>query len=508
MASSGKVYLVGAGPGDPGLITVRGKDCLSRADVIVYDYLASNDLLVCARPTTEVIYVGKQAGEHTMSQDQINVLLVAKAKEGKMVVRLKGGDPFVFGRGGEEAQALHAAGISFEVVPGITAGVAAPAYAGIPVTHRGCNSVLTLVTGHEDPTKEQSDINWNALAASGTLVFYMGVKNLPQITRKLIDAGRPGDTPAALVRWGTLPVQTVVDGTLATIVDRVQKANLTPPCIIVVGEVVRLRQELNWFERRPLFGKTIVITRSKDQSSELAERLTDLGAHVLPFHTIRFAPPDNLDPLRPCVNRLDEYDWIIFTSVNGVSRFFDMLDSQGRDTRSLAGCKVCSIGPGTSASLLSRGIHPDLVPAKFTSAAIFDALSQEENLQGKRFLLPRADIAGKELPTKLTSAGAHATDIEAYRTLPGELTSEVRQALADRKVDVITFTSSSTVRNFASIVRAELGCLPETVAYVSIGPETTKAAREEGITIASEATEHTINGLVAALLGRFGAGSS
>ena len=498
MNKKGIVYLVGAGPGDPGLLTLRGKECLTKADVVVYDHLACEELLDFAVNAKEKIYVGKQGIRHSMEQNQINSLLILKAKEGNTVVRLKGGDPFVFGRGGEEGIALFQEGVRFEIVPGITSGLAAPAYGGIPVTHREFNSVLTLVTGHEDPTKNQSEINWKALAeGGGTLVFYMGVKNLSQITGKLIEGGRTPDTPAALIQWGTMPFQRVVEGTLSTIVDIAQEAKFTPPCIIVVGDVVKLREKLNWFERRPLFGKTIVITRSRHQASEFAKQLTLLGASVLQFHTIDFLPPADDEPLRNCLSNIANYDWIIFTSANGVDRFFSMIDG---DSRSLAGCKICSIGTGTSNRLKYYGIKPDLVPERFTSVGIFEALTLKNEVKGKRFLLPRTDIAGRDLPEKLRLAGADVTDVQAYRTVPGSISGEVKDAIKSGKVDIVVFASSSSVKNFASIVRKEIGQLPENIAYVSIGPETSKAIREENMEVKIEAAEHTIQGLVSAIL--------
>ena len=445
MADPGTVYLVGAGPGDPGLLTLKGRDCLACADVVVYDHLANVEILGHARDDAEMIYVGKQAGRHSMPQEEINALLVEKGLEGKTVVRLKGGDPYVFGRGGEEALELREAGVPFEVVPGITAGVAAAAYAGIPVTHRGFNSAVTLVTGHEDPTKPESALDWSALAkGAGTLAIYMGVKNLPLITQKLINGGRPPETPVALIRWGTHPTQRVVDGTLANIVERVREAKLTPPCIIVVGEVVKLRNELNWFESRPLFGKTVLVTRSRQQASDLAAKLAALGARVLIFPTIRIEPPLDDQPLERAVASLADFDWIIFTSANGVESFFSMLDGLGRDGRCLANCKVCSIGPGTTARLSLRGIRPDLVPERFTTQAVFDALSEANEVKGNRFLRPRADIAGKALPQQLRDAGAEVTDIEAYRTLRPTPDPETIEALRAGEVDIVTFTSSST----------------------------------------------------------------
>ncbi len=503
--ADGIVYLVGAGPGDPGLLTMKGWNCLSRADVVIYDYLANSELLGCAGNASEFIYVGKKANQHAMKQSEINALLIGKAKDGQTVVRLKGGDPFLFGRGAEEALELAKAGIPFEIVPGVTAAMGASAYAGFPLTHRKHNSVVSLVTGHEDPTKEESAVDWDALAAGGgTLVFYMGVKNLPNIAKKLIDAGRPPATPAALIRWGTLPQQRVVEGTLSNIAETAKKAKMTPPCILVVGDVIELREQLNWFEARPLFGKTIMITRSREQASALAAKLTVLGARILSMPTIRFAPPDDDAPLKDAVNALFAFDWIVFTSVNAVDQFFSAIYAEGHDSRQLSDCKTCCIGPGTAARLAGYGIQADLIPPRFTSKAIFDALSEREDLTGKRMLLPRADIAGRDLPAMLEDSGAEITDIAVYKTLPGEPPPEIIEALQAGEADIVTFTSSSTARNFAAIVREKLGDLPDGIEYVSIGPETSKAAREEGMEIATEAQEHTIDGLVSVILESFG----
>ncbi len=496
----GLVYLVGAGPGEPGLLTIRGKECLARADVVIHDYLASEEILSYAKNAKEIFYAGKQVDCHAMEQDEINSLIITKAQEGKTVVRLKGGDPYIFGRGGEEAMELQKAGIAFEVVPGITSGIAAATYSGIPATHRATNSVLTLVTGHEDPKRDQSHINWPALATGGgTLIFYMGVRNLSHIVQQLIQCGRSQETPVAVVQWATLPIQKVVEGTLDTIEEKVRDADLTPPCIIIVGEVVKFREHLNWFERRPLFGKTILLTRSREQSSELAEKFSSLGARVLLFPTIRFAPPEDHEKLGCCLNALGEYDWVIFTSANAVEFFFTQLHSQGKDSRSLGGCRICCIGPGTSARLGRYGLFADLVPERFASAAVFDALAKRNEICNKRFLLPRSNIAGKELIENLQSAGAQVTDVEAYRTLPGDLPAAAREALEVGEVDIVTFASSSAVHNFASIVRREIGRLPEHIFYASIGPETSKAAGEEGMKIHAEAKEQTLDGLVDAV---------
>lgn len=502
---SGTVYLVGAGPGDPGLLTLRGRECLAGADVVVYDALANPELLEHAARAKEFIYVGKQAGRRTLAQEEINALLVKKAKEGLEVVRLKGGDPYVFGRGAEEALELRKEGIPFEVVPGVTAGVAVPAYAGIPVTHREDASMLTFVTGHEDPAKETSAIDWASLArGGGTLVFYMGVKNLPEITGRLVAHGRPPGTPAAVIQWGTHPTQRVVTGTLADLGDRVREAGLSPPAIIMVGEVVALRNELNWYESLPLFGKTIGVTRSRAQAGELERKLRRLGARVLSLPTLRIEPPEDWGPMHRAVDTLSAFDWILFTSPNAVDHFFTVLDAKGRDARALFGRRICCIGPGTAAPLAGRGIRPDLMPERFTSEAVLDMFILRGEARGKRFLLPRADIAPSDLPEGLRAAGAEVTEVVAYRTLPGEPGPEAVEVLRKGGVDVVTFTSSSTAKNFADMARKKLGGPPRGVFYASIGPETSKAARTEGLEVGIEAAEHTIDGLVAALVERFG----
>lgn len=505
MAEKGKVCLVGAGPGDPGLLTVRGRECLEHADVVIYDQLANPELLDWAAGAVEKIYVGKQAGHHSMRQEDINALLVRKAAEGNLVVRLKGGDPYVFGRGGEEALELQEAGIGFEIVPGITAGIAAPAYAGIPVTHRECNSVLTFVTGHEDPTKEASSIDWEALArGGGTLAFYMGVRNLPGIAENLIRGGRSPDTPVALIRCGTRTNQEVVEGTLATIAARVDAAGLRPPAITLVGDVVRLRPRLRWFDQLPLFGRTVVVTRSRTQASTFARELADLGAAVQLCPTIRIEAPEDDTPLRQAVENLTSFDWILFTSVNAVDSVFGALEAAGGDARSFAGQRLAVIGTGTARRLLDHGIRADLMPPRFISESLFATLRDAGEIEGHRFLLPRADIAPKYLPDALRKAGAATvTEVTAYRTLPGEPNHDVFEALRAGTAELVTFTSSSTARNFAGLVRARLGELPSGLVCASIGPETSAAATAEGMTVAFEAEEHTIPGLVKAIKRHF-----
>ena len=499
--SAGCIYLVGAGPGDPGLITVRGMDLLLQADVVVYDYLASPRLLNNVRPDAEVIYVGKQAGQHTLKQDEINALLVDKAHTGAMVVRLKGGDPFVFGRGGEEALAAVEAGVPFEVVPGITAGVAAAAYAGIPVTHRKLASNLGLVTGHEAPDKADSDLDFDALAKwRGTLVFYMGVSNLDPICRSLTERGLDADTPAAVIRWGTKSQQQTVIATVGSLPDAAKAADIKPPAVIVIGQVVQLRDQLNWFESRPLFGRRIVVTRARSQASRMTAQLEALGADVLEMPAIRIAPPDDPQPLRDAIANVDSFDWIVFTSANGVAAFFDALGEVGLDSRALAGSKICTIGPVTAEALAARSIRPDAQPAKFVSAEIASTLAATGSLAGKSILCPRADIAPGDLVDALEAEGAVVRNVIAYCTRPDCSGAErVVELLRDDDVHWITFTSSSTVRNFFDAVDAKT-VRAASVRLASIGPVTSETLREIGFEPDTEAESHTIDGLMGAIL--------
>ena len=497
----GKVYLVGAGPGDPGLLTLRGREVLGLAEVVVYDALISQRLLDYAPPAAERIYVGKRAAAHTLSQDGINHLLIERAQAGKTVVRLKGGDPYVFGRGGEEALALVEAGLEFEVVPGVTAAVACAAYAGIPVTHREVASAVGLVTGHEADDKPDSALDWAALARwKGTLVFYMGATNLGVISTNLTAHGRAAETPVAVIHWGTTPRQKVVTGTLRTIVGVVAAAALKPPALILVGEVVALRERLNWFEKRPLFGRRIVVTRSRAQASELAARLEALGAETIEAPAIRIEPPEDARPLRDAARRTAEFDWIIFTSVNGVDAFFTALAEDGLDTRALAGRRIAAIGPATAGRLTQHGIRADLQPEAFTGAEVAKALAAQGSLVGVRILLPRADIAPKELVETLAGKGAIARGVVAYRTVPDLSNRDaLRERLAQGEIDWLTFTSSSTVRNFLEAVGVEAvrAARPK---IASIGPTTSATLREAGLAPTIEAEAHTIPGLIDAIV--------
>ena len=497
----GKVYLIGAGPGDPGLITVKGLACLEKADVVVYDYLAGEKLLGRAREGAERIYVGKKGGDHTLPQDQITSLLLAKASEGKTVARLKGGDPFIFGRGGEEAEELARAGIPFEIVPGVTSAIAAPAYAGIPLTHRDFTSTVAFITGHEDPTKEESKIDWEKISTGiGTLVFLMGMGNLSSIASELMRRGRSPETPVALVRWGTLPEQETLVGKLSDIAEAARSRNLKPPVIIVVGEVVGLRRKLNWFESLPLFGKTILVTRAREQASELSERIRELGGRAVEFPTIAVLPPESWADLDHCLGRLALYDWIIFTSANGVKFFLERLFSLGRDVRDLKGPRICAIGPRTAESLETLRVRVDFLPGEYRAEAIFEGLKRE-SLNGKKILIPRARMARDILPEELRKAGAAVDVVEAYRTVrPDENADEVRDLLKNGRISAVTFTSSSTVSNLAEMLgKEEAAKLTAGIPVASIGPITAEKARSLGIETTIMPGEYTIPALVEAL---------
>jgi uroporphyrinogen III methyltransferase/synthase len=502
----GRVYLVGAGPGDPDLITVRGRQCIQQADVLIYDYLASPALLKYTKPSAERIYVGKKGGAHTLSQDGINALIVDKAKTGATVTRLKGGDPFIFGRGGEEAEILVASGIPFEIIPGVTSAIAAPAYAGIPLTHRDFTSTVAFITGHERPDKDVSSIDWSSLANGiGTLVFLMGVKNLPRIAAQLIQYGRSENTPVALIRWGTTPLQVTVTGTLATIVDNVTAAGLKAPAIIVVGEVVNLRQTLNWFEtNRPLLGKRVVITRARAQASDLVDRLSALGAECLEFPTICPEAMADTTALDAAINRLSTYDWLVFTSVNGVAYFFRRLFELGKDVRAIGGIQTAVIGPATAERLSTFGLNSDIVPDSYRAEAVVAAFSTVDVRQ-RNILLPRAAEARPVLPEELVKMGAFVDEVPVYQTRAvGENADELRQMLRDNTIDVVTFTSSSTVKNFKALLPLqEFDTLMQGVTIASIGPITTETAEKLGFNVHVTAAQYTIDGLCQAIRHHF-----
>jgi uroporphyrinogen III methyltransferase/synthase len=497
-----KVYLVGAGPGDPGLITVKGRKCIQQADVIIYDYLASPALLNDARESAQLIYVGKKGGDHTLSQDEINSLIVEKARSGGIVCRLKGGDPFIFGRGGEEAEVLFKAGLPFEIVPGVTSAIAAAAYAGIPLTHRKLASTLAFITGHEDPEKEETGINWSSLASGiGTLVFFMGVKNLPHITRNLIDHGKPANTPVALIQWGTTSSQKTVTGTLESIVEKARSAGIKAPAIIVVGDVVHLRKKLKWFETRPLLGKRIVVTRARQQASDLVGLLSDLGAACLEYPTIKIMPSADARPLKNAAEKLNVYDWVVFTSVNGVIYFFEQLFAAGKDVRALGHLKTAAIGPATAEKLREFGLISDIVPKTYRAESLVEAFKAEQ-LTGKKILLPRAKEARPILMKELKRMGAEVEEVPAYETLKvTENIDDLVHQLENRRIDLITFTSSSTVKNFKALLPAEkFTKLIQGVTIASIGPITSDTATALGFDVRITADSFTITGLVEAIL--------
>jgi len=502
---NGLVYLVGAGPGDPKLITLRGQECIKKADVIIYDRLSSPRLLSFAKPGAELIYAGKSPVRHTLKQEEINQVLVEKALEGKAVTRLKGGDPFVFGRGGEEAEALLAHNIPFEVVPGITSGIAVPAYAGIPVTHREFNSTLAFITGNEDPTKGDTSVDWDKVATGcGTIVFYMGMANLPYIVEKLTANGRPSDTPVGIIRWGTRPEQQTVTGTLADIVEKAKEAKMGHPAIIVVGGVVSLREKMRWFETKPLFGKRVLITRSRSQASVLAEEIEALGGEPYEFPTIDIADPDDFAPLDEAIAEIESYNWLVLTSVNGVQSFMKRMRSSRKDVRSLHGVKIVAIGPKTREEIEKYGVFCEFMPEEFVAEAIIEVFKGED-MDGQKVLLPRADIARKILPDTLRAMGAVVDETTAYKTVMGEgNTEELIKLLEDKKIHVLTFTSSSTAKNFVKKLGPDnVQRLLDGVMVASIGPITSASARELGLRVDVQAAEYTIDGLIQAVLNYF-----
>jgi uroporphyrinogen III methyltransferase/synthase len=502
MINNGKVYIIGAGPGDPGLITLRGADCIREADVIIYDQLVGPEILHHAKEGVRLIYAGKQGGDHTLSQDEINRRLVEEAGKGSVVARLKGGDPFIFGRGGEEAEVLREAGIPFEIVPGVTSAIAVPAYAGIPLTHRSHTSTVAFVTGHEDPTKGDSGIDWASLSGIGTLVFLMGVKNIAMIAENLIRCGKDAATPAALIRRGTTPDQQTLTGTLGDIAQKAGENRFAPPAILVVGGVVGLREAMNWFEAKPLFGRGVVITRPEAQAEGFAELLRAEGARVIHFPVIRIAPPESWAPLDLALRQLESYHWIVFTSANGVSSFFRRLPDAGRDIRDLKGIRIATIGPATAAAVRALGIRVDLVPEEFISEGVVRAFAGED-LRGSRILLPRAEQARDVIPEGLQELGAAVDVVTVYRTLRSDRdTAELLPLFDGGKVDVIAFTSPSTVTQFLAIMGPDFR-LPSQVRIACIGPVTAAAAKKAGLTVDILQERYTVPELVNAIAAHF-----
>ena len=479
---NGTVYLVGAGPGDLGLVTLRAKECIENADVIVYDHLANPELLRWARDDAEIIYAGKEPGE-SRTQQEINTLLIDKAREGKQVVRLKGGDPFVFGRGAEEAQAIADTGIAFEIVPGITSAIAGPTYAGIPMTHRAHNSHVTFFTGHEDPTKAESAIDYAALAKLGG-------------TRERLKQGVREDLPVALVRSATTGQQETLTGTLSDIAKKAVASDFKAPAVAVFGEVVGLRDSLNWYEKRPLLGKRIVVTRTRKQASVLSNKLRALGAHVIELPTIRIEPPSDLREFAELVQDAHVYDWIVFTSANGVEAFFDMFFKLYDDAREMGAVRIAAIGPATAQRVKDFHLHVDLQPDEFVAEAVVKEFEKQGSIENMRILLVRAEKARDTLPKEFSALGAIVDEAFAYRTVPETRdTSGARRQLAQDGSDLITFTSSSTVENFLALGLA----WPKGMRIASIGPITSKTVRDHGLTVDVEARRHDIDGLVQAI---------
>jgi uroporphyrinogen III methyltransferase / synthase len=496
-SKKGTVYLVGAGPGNLGLVTLRAKECIEQADVIVYDHLANPEMLAWAPEGAEFIYAGKRAGEHARSQNEINALLIEKAREGKTVVRLKGGDPFVFGRGAEEAKALVDAGIRFEIVPGITSAIAGPAFAGIPVTSRTANSHVTFFTGHEDPSKAASAIDYAALTKlGGTQVMLMGVERIESVAQEMMKHGVREDLPVALVRWATTGRQETVTGTLKDIGRRVVDVGFEAPAVAVFGEVVALRKELNWFEKRPLSGKRIVVTRTRKQASALSERLRALGADVIELPTIRIEPPSDLREFAELVQDAHAYDWIVFTSPNGVDSFFELFFKLYDDAREIGGAKIAAIGPATAQRVKDFHLHVDLQPEEFVAEAVVREFQKLGMLENLRILLARAEKARDVLPRELSKLGAIVDEAFAYRIVPETRDDTgARHRLSQEGADLITFTSSSTVENFLALALP----WPDQMQVASIGPITSQTAREHGLKVSIEAKRHDIEGLTEAI---------
>src|SRR5437763_8629314 len=500
---TGKCFLVGAGPGDLGLVTLRAKQLIEQADVIFYDALCNPEMLAWTGEGAEIVFAGKRAGEHALSQEKINALLVEKARQEKAVVRLKGGDPFVFGRGAEEAKALAVAGIQFEIVPGITSAIAAAAYAGIPVTHREQNSHVTFFTGHEDVTKTENAIDYDALVKlGGTQVMLMGVERLDAITHEMLARGSRSDLPVALVRWGTTARQKTIVGTLANIAERVRASGFEAPAIAIFGDVVSLRNELTWFEDRPLFGKRIVVTRTRRQAGALSSELRTLGAGVIELPTIRIEPPSNLREFGELVQDAHSYDWIVFTSVNGVDAFFEIFFKLYDDAREIGGAKIAAIGPATAQRVTEFHLHVELQPAEFVAEEVVKEFEKAGGVENLRILIARAEKARDLLPKRLSGMGAIVDEAFAYQTVPEthDMTG-AQSRLSSEGADIITFTSSSTVENFLDLTLP----WPAGMKVASIGPITSATARARGLSVDVEATRHDLAGLIEAIRKFYGA---
>ncbi len=506
----GKVYIVGAGPGDIGLLTVKGLKCLQKAEVVVYDFHLNARILNYINHDAEFIYAGKRGGQHTMTQGEINCSLIEKAKQGKVVCRLKGGDPFVFGRGGEEAEALANEDIEFEIVPGVSSAVAAPAYAGIPLTHRDYSSSFAVVPGYEDPTKKESAIDWAKLSTGvGTIVFLMTVKNLPYVCRTLIENGRSPETPVAVIRWGTRPDQTTLVSNLKNISLLVKEQEIKPPAVMVVGDVVKLREKLRWYEKKPLFGQRILVTRER---SDGLDRLEELGAEIIEFPTIRVVPPEDWKELDAAIDKIQSYHWLIFTSINGVEFFFKRLLQNDKDIRDLKGIKICAVGIKTASEIKKYGIRVNLIPAEFNAEGLIEAFIEEagsqkpevesketpepclpagrlrtpnsELFKGMRFLLPRAEVARGVFPDRVRELGGEIDVVTAYRAIKPEVYGKrLKRFLKEGRITIATFTSAATFQNFSSIIDEDVQELLRDVSIAVIGPVTAKAVEKAGLKV-------------------------
>jgi uroporphyrinogen III methyltransferase/synthase len=496
----GKVALVGAGPGDVGLLTLLGKTWIGRADVILYDHLVNLAMMRFAKPTVEKIYVGKIEGHKSMAQSAINDLLIEKAQSGKTVVRLKGGDPFIFGRGGEEAQALKQAGVPFIVVPGITSAIGVPAYAGIPLTHRDFSSSISIITGSNENDQQEGRIDWEKIASrSGTLVFLMGARKLPTIVENLTRFGKDPNTPVAVIQWGTTARQKTWTGTLASIVDIAMKERISPPALTVIGEVVDLKPAIEWYEKLPLAGKTVVVTRAEDQAECFLNLLQDAGAEAYPFPVIQTVAPESWAPLDKALSHLKDYDGLIFTSTNGVKFFLQRLKETRTDIRELQGVRIYTIGPKTEDALAELGIQVDVVPKDFVAESLIASL-QQENIQGKRFLLPRAKVAREILPEQIRAMGAEIDVVPTYQTIvPSKNIDDFVRRLQAGTINIITFTSSSTVTHFLQILGAEQRPFLKNVQIACIGPITADTARKNGLSVDILPKEYTVDGLATAI---------
>ncbi|MSU41317.1 MAG: uroporphyrinogen-III C-methyltransferase [Pedosphaera sp.] len=502
MSKLGTVYLVGAGPGDAGLLTLRGAELISRADVLVYDALVNPDLLTMAPASAEVIYAGKRANAHAIPQEELNQLLVTKARQGKTVVRLKGGDPYVFGRGAEEAEELATAKIPFEIVPGVTSAVAAPAYAGIPITHRDCCSSFTVLTGHERPDKAESSIDWAQLARDpGTKIILMGVERIGGIMEKLLAHGLASKTPVALVRWGTTGRQQTIEGTVGDIAEKIQRANFQAPAVTVIGDVVSRRARLNWFEKRPLFGQRVVVTRTRQQASQLSARLRELGAAILEIPTIRITEPNDFNPVKDAIVGITSYSWLVFTSPNGVDHFAHWFFKAYDDIRSIGACRIAAVGPATAARLRALHLQVDLQPEEFTAAALAKAFKKHGGVENLNVCLFRAQVASAELPQSLHELGAIVDEIAVYKTVPEtEDRNGAVARLQEDGADWITFASASSVESFHNRFDLPKATKEHGWRLLSIGPETTAALTKLKLKPTVEAKPHNIDGMVAALL--------